>query len=503
MMEGKNFIAGQFISAKSPLSPTKTFRKINPSTIEPLGDWPDTGPKQVGKAVEVARNTFPTWRKLSRVKRAEYFDNLCTILKQRQDEIVRVISLETGKNLNESFAEFNESLHMAQYTFSQGREPYGTVVASEIAEKDITVFRKPKGVVAVISPWNFPFAIGGFWTSAPALLEGNTVVFKPSEDTPMTGQLIAELYQAAGFPTGVFNVIHGGAVTGSSLVEADVDHICFTGSAEVGQCIRKHCANTWHKTCSCEMGSKSAVVVFDDASSDLAVQTCIASAYKLSGQRCVSAGRLLVHHKIFDDFCERFTEVSKKIKVGDPFKVPDAFYGPLINIQQFERVQKFNKMTLDRTNVLLEGKPLEGHGYYLTPHVYACKWEDAHAEDDHGKLTHPFLRQEVFGPHVAIIPFDDADDAVRIYNDTDFGLSLACITTNMSVARYMRDNCDFGLGYHNLPSIGAASHTPFGGIKKSGYGGSSAAGTFRVVTHEVTWTTNFQEGGFQFEQGLK
>ena len=178
------------------------------------------------------------------------------------------------------------------------------------------LFRKPKGVIAVISPWNFPAAIGGFWCTAPALLEGNTVVWKPSEETPGIGQVITELYTMAGFPPGVINLIHGDGFVGKTLVEhPDINHICFTGSYEVGREIQLACASQGKKSCSCEMGSKSAVIVFADTNIDMAVKACITSAYKLSGQRCVSAGRMIIEHKIFDEFTSKFVEASKGIRL--------------------------------------------------------------------------------------------------------------------------------------------------------------------------------------------
>lgn len=507
-VRGKNYVNGQWLDPNNALNPQKVFVAYAPHTQESYGTFPNTAQAAVNKAVFAAREAQKAWKKLSRVARAEYFDKLVEVMRRRKDDIVNAISVETGKNLNESFAEYNEAVHMAQYTFGQGREAFGRVVASEIADKDVSVFRKPKGVVAVIAPWNFPFAIGGFWTSAPALLEGNTVVFKPSEETPYCGQLIAELYHEAGFPAGTFNLVHGDGSTGSYLVHADVDHICFTGSAEVGRSIRRHCAETWNKSCSCEMGSKSAVVVFDDAPLDVAVKAAVASAFKLSGQRCVSAGRIMVQRSIFQKFAEAFAAEATNLKVGDPFKEPDSFFGPLINETQMKRVLEFNQKTLKvartgpaRTHILLEGKRLDRPGWFLSPHVYVCEWDDQYKAEDQNDFS--FMRQEVFGPHVVLIPFNDVDDAVRIYNDTDYGLSMAVITTNMQIARHMRDNCDYGLGYHNLPSIGAESHIPFGGVKKSGYGGSSAAGSFAAVTHEVTWTANFQRDGFQFCQGMK
>lgn len=500
MYVGLNYINGDFC----PNRPD--FSKYNPSTGETVGVFPNSNPREVMEAVSAAKEAQKKWRAVSRVVRAEYFDKLCDLIKIRLAYIADQISLETGKSLNESKAEVVEALHMTQYTFGMGRMPCGDVVSSEIAAKDAYVLRKPKGVVGVVAPWNFPFAIGGFWTSAPAILEGNCVVFKPSEDTPIVGQTIASLYDAAGFPPGVFNLIHGDGETGAWLVQhSDVNHICFTGSAEVGMKIRKVCAGTWHKSCSCEMGSKSAVIVFDDADMELALSACIASAFKLSGQRCVSSGRLLIQRKVYDDFCAKFTDLARSITVGDPFDEPAPFMGPLINRRQMEHVQLQNEKTKEfpgHIEVLMEGKQLERPGYYLTPHVYKVKkWHVLDLLDSVGKPHPVFLRQEVFGPHVALIPFDTLDEAIDIYNDTDYGLALGVVTSDFKKARECRDRCEFGLGYWNSGSIAAESHLPFGGVKKSGSGGGSAAATFKAVTNEVTWTVN--HGPLAFPQGLK
>ncbi len=486
MYIGMNYINGSFC----PTRPD--FSDINPSTEESLGMFPQSTLLEVEEAVTAAHFAFPGWKRLSRINRADYMERLCQAIRDRHDDLVKAISEETGKNLNESHAEVIEALHMAQYCFGKGRESFGSVVASEIAEKDAYAFRKPKGVVAVIAPWNFPFAIGGFWCAAPALLEGNTVVLKPSEDTPYLGQLTAELYDAAGFPPGVFNVVHGDGNTGAALsVNDKVAHICFTGSAEVGRTIRTVCANSWHKTSSCEMGSKSACMIFDDADYDLALSAAIASAFKLSGQRCVSSGRLLVQQSIYQKFCEDFAALAGKVKTGDPF-AESSTYGPLINAGQRSRVEQYNQFVRDDKDatVLLDGQRVGDKGYFLSPHVYQVKWGNK-----------PYLKQEVFGPHVALIPFGDIDDAVRIYNDTDYGLALGVITNDFKKARFIRDECDFGLGYWNGGSIAAESHLPFGGLKKSGNGWPSAAGTFHAVTHEVAWTVN--HGGLAFPQGMK
>lgn len=488
---GKNFINGVWEPARSD------FLSDNPSTEEEVGTFPRSSKEEITRAIKSARDSQFTWRSLSRIARAEYFDKLCQVIKNRIYYIVEYISKETGKTKNESLAEVNEALHMAQYTFGKGRESYGEVLSSEIALRDSYVIRKPKGVVAVIAPWNFPFAIGGFWCAAPALLEGNTVVFKPSEDAPVVGQIIAELYKEAGFPPGVFNLIHGNGEVGNALVHSDVDHICFTGSAEVGQSIRRICADSWHKTYSCELGSKSAVMVFADSDIKLALNAAIASAYKLSGQRCVSSGRILVENSIFFEFAEKFVEMSKRVKIGDPLddNNPDVMMGPLINRKQLNRVVEFNRLAASDkyTQVLLTSTHPEGKGHFLTPFVYTTKWRFPEKR--------PFLSKEVFGPHVALIPFNNLDEAISIYNDTEYGLALGVITNDMKKAREVRERCDFGLGYWNSGSIAAESHLPFSGVKKSGVGGGSVAATFDAVTHKVTWTVN--HGPLSFPQGLK
>jgi aldehyde dehydrogenase (NAD+) len=244
------------------------------------------------------------------------------------------------------------------------------------------------------------------------------------------------------------------------------------------------------------MGSKSGVIVCADADIDMAVKACVASAYKLSGQRCVSAGRLIVEYAAYDEFVNKFIEASKKLTVGDPFSKPAPDIGPLINAAQKNRVIDFNyKSSQDQdTHVLLAGLPITGKGHFMMPHVYTTTWKENESRS--------FLKNEVFGPHVAIIPFHDLDEAIHIYNDTDYGLSLSICTNDYKKMRKVREECEFGLGYVNLPCVGAESGAPFGGVKKSGYGGSSAAGTFDNVVHKVTWTVN-HSNEIKMAQGLK
>ena len=489
MYLGKNYINGVWGEHR------KDFSSLNPATEEPCAWFPTTPAADVRVAVDAAKVAQKKWRKVSRVIRGELLKKVAQLVEGKYfDRLCEAISIETGKNYNESIAEVNEALHMAEYAWGCAKQPYGEMIASELADKDAYMLRKPVGVVAIVSPWNFPVAIAGFWNAAPALVEGNAVVWKPSEDTPMCAQIVTEIYEEAGVPEGLFNLIHGDGAVGEALVhDDDVNVILFTGSAEVGQKIRQHCANTWHKTCSCEMGSKSACLVFEDSwanGSEMVMDACIASSFKLSGQRCVSSGRHLIQRSIYDEFCTEFSRRVTGIKTG-PFTDDKSFYGPIINESQLKRVRNFNELVRkdDDAEVLNDGS-FQGKGYFSLPFVYKTEWRDV-----------PYLKSEVFGPHVALIPFDTVDDAIRIYNDTEYGLAVGILTDSHIIARQCRDECEYGMCYWNGGSIAAESHNGFGGVKKSGNGYSSAARTYQAVSHEVSWVVNHGTT-IQFPQGM-
>jgi aldehyde dehydrogenase (NAD+) len=357
--------------------------------------------------------------------------------------------------------------------------------------------RHPKGVVAAITPWNFPFAIP-LWLLGPSLVEGNTVVFKPSEDTPLMGQKVVDYLERAGIPPGVLNLIQGdGERAGRPLVtHPEVDVVAFTGSYDVGSEIRKICAASPHKFAVCEMGGKNAVVIFDDADFQIALNAALLSAYKTTGQRCVSSGKLIVHETLYPKFCEEFVKLSKRVNVGDPLN-EKTFMGPLINEAGRKKMDTYNDLARkEGGRVLLEGGTLKGkeydRGHFVSPFVYQM--------DYHSKIR--VLREEVFAPHVAIVPFRTIEEAIQIYNDTDYGLALAVITEDYRKAWRIREECEYGLGYVNLPSIGAEVHLPFGGVKKSGTGMPSAATLIDAVTHRTAWTVN-NATEIKMAQGLK
>jgi len=479
-IKGRHFISGSWIDSSS-----STFPSTSPANHDDvIGNFPNGTPQLAEEAVAAARSAYPAWRRMSRIHRADLFDKLAQIIQRETDSLAILMAREAGKNVTECRAEVIEGLHMVQYVFGTGRMPVGDIIASEIAEKDAFVRRKPWGVVAVITPWNFPFAVP-LWMLGPSLLEGNTAVFKPSEDTPGVGQRIVEIFIEAGFPVGTINLIHGDGVVGEALVRnPEVNVVLFTGSYDVGKRIQQISAEFPDRIVAAEMGSKSAVIVCDDARLDLAVSAGIISAFKTSGQRCVSAGRLLVAEKLVDAYVEKFIATAKKIRIGDPLDSTN-FTGPVINEAAVEKVTRYNKLAREEgAEILLDGDRMtigdHAKGCYMSPFVYRLK---------HGSKVR-CLREEVFGPHLAIIPFATLDDAIRIYNDTDYGLSLGLITESYRTMRTVREECNFGMGYVNLPCIGAEVHLPFGGVKKSGNGHPSAAGLVEAVTHKIAWTVN-------------
>jgi aldehyde dehydrogenase (NAD+) len=498
-VNGRHYIAGQW---RTPAG--ATFNSTNPARqSETVGVFPLGVKADADEAVAAARKAFPAWRRTSRILRAELFDKLAQLVKRDTDALAQLMARECGKVVTECRAEVIEGLHMIQYVFGTGRMPMGDVLSSEIAEKDTFMRRKPWGVAAVITPWNFPFAVP-LWMLGPSLVEGNTVVFKPSEDTPAVGQRIVELFEEAGFPAGVVNLVHGEGEAGESLVRnPGVNCVLFTGSYDVGKRIAEISAGFHDRIVASETGSKSAVIVAEDAKLDLAVTSGLISAFKTSGQRCVSAGRVLVHEKLIDKFAEKLVAVAKRIKIGDPLDA-DNFTGPVINKAAMEKIERYNALSKEEgATILLQGARLpspsgrgvggegEPDGNFLSPHIYRIA---------HGPKVR-CIREEVFGPHLAIIPFKDNEDAVRIYNDTDYGLSLAIITESYRTMRYFRDECEYGMGYVNLPCIGAEVHLPFGGVKKSGNGHPSAAGLIEAVTHKTAWTVNHAEE-VKMAQGL-
>ncbi len=491
-----HYIDGSWTSESS----AETFESVNPATGERLGEFARATPEDAQVAVGAAQRAFADWRDHSYVDRAEYLWEIYHELRERTDELGEIVAKESGKERSEGKADVVEAAHMVEWAAGNARHPHGDVVPSEIGAKDAYMRRKPRGVVGCITPWNFPVAIP-FWHMAVALVEGNTVVWKPAEQTPWCGQIIAEMFDDTGIPDGVFNLVHGFGDAGNAIVEDDrVDTILFTGSAEVGHQIAGKVGAEAGKLAACEMGGKNAVIVTDRADLDVAVHSAIMSSFKTTGQRCVSSERLIVHADVYDEFKTRFVELANQVAVGDPLD-PETFMGPVIDAELVEKVKKYNQLARDEgATVLVDREELEdeeipdGHedGNWVGPFVYEIEYDpDLRC-----------LREEVFGPHVALIRYDgDVETAIEIHNATDYGLAGAIISEDYRQIHAFRDRAEIGLAYANLPSIGAEVQLPFGGVKKSGNGYPSAREVIEAVTERTAFTLNNAKD-IEMAQGL-
>ncbi len=481
-----NYIDGKFTWNPS----IKIFLSKNPANLSDiLGGFPESSDNDLERAIKSARKAFPAWRDLGMVKRSEYFFKLARLIEDQKTELARIVCRESGKQINESLADVVEMLHMIQYGFSKSFEGVaGKLFHDEIPEKECMARFIPRGIVACISPWNFPMAIP-MWEMGLSLVYGNVIILKPSEETPLCGSTIASLMHKAGFPPGVFQLLHGhGENIGWKLVKhPEVASVLFTGSYDVGAKIKQEVAKHYNKFCAIETGGKSAVIILEDAKIDsLAIPSALASGFKTAGQRCVSANRIIVHQNRYVEVCEKMIEEAKTLKVGDPFDTT-VFYGPMINRAGVVKGLEFNRRAKDEGFKILldrnkEGRPSK-NGCWLMPFLYTGEW----------KSDSYVLTNEAFSPHVAIIPADSVEQAVAIYNDTKYGLAASVITENYRQMRRVRDNVKCGIFYWNLPCIGAGVRLPFGGVKASGNLIPSAAGILPAITHLQAVTYNYGE----------
>ena len=492
----QHYIGGEWTDGEG----TETFESTNPATGETLGEFHRGTDADVEHALTAADDAFEEWRALSHIDRAEYLWDIYHELKERHEELGEIVTKECGKEISEGKADVTEAWHMVEWAAGDARHPRGDVVPSEIPGKDAYMRRKPRGVVGCITPWNFPVAIP-FWHMAVTLVEGNTVVWKPAEQTPWCGQVIAEMFDSTGIPDGVFNMVQGYGDAGEAIVEDDrVSTVLFTGSAEVGHEIAGEVGGESGKLAACEMGGKNGIVVTSEADMDTAVHSAVMSSFKTTGQRCVSSERLIVHEDLYEEFKERFVEVAESVAVGDPLD-ENTFMGPLIEEEHREKVTGYNDLAREEdVNVLVDRTELDdeeipdGHegGVWTGPFVYEA---DPH---DDLRVTH----EEVFGPHVALLKYSgDIEDGVKIHNDTEYGLAGAIISEDYREINHFRDNAEIGLAYGNLPCIGAEVQLPFGGVKKSGNGYPSAREVIEAVTERTAWTLNNADE-IQMAQGL-
>lgn len=444
----------------------------NPANNDDLiGLFPTSTVNDVNEAVAAAKAAFEKWRLVPAPKRGDVLKVVGDIMLERKDEISFEMTREMGKVFAETKGDTQEGIDTAYYAASEGRRLFGMNTPSELPNKMNLSFRVPIGVAGIISPWNFPMAIPT-WKIFPALVTGNTVVFKPAELTPKTATTLVEIIDEAmkivlgkDYIPGVINLVHGkGRVVGEAfLAHPDINLISFTGSTEVGKRINE-AGGKMLKRISLELGGKNAQIVMPDADFDLAIDAVLWGAFGTTGQRCTATSRLILHKDIHDEFVEKLLFRVKKLKLGyGNDKGVDV--GPCVSEAQRNTVDSYVKIGLeeDKAKLVAGGKIATGpgleKGWFYEPTIFTGV-----------KPEHRLAKEEIFGPVLAVIKCDDLDGAIKILNNTEYGLSSSIFTKNVNDAFKAVRDIQAGITYINGATIGAEAHMPFGGVKGTGNG---------------------------------
>jgi alpha-ketoglutaric semialdehyde dehydrogenase len=455
----RNYVGGEWVEASSG----ETFESTNPATGEPIGTFPKSSVEDVDRAIEAAKEAYESWRLVPAPKRAEILFRVGQRFLDRKDELTELMVEEMGKVRAEAGGDVQEAIDMTYYMAGEGRRLFGQTTPSEMPDKFQMSVRQPIGVVGAITPWNFPIAIPS-WKIAPALVCGDTVVFKPATDTPMLGERFVEIFEEAGLPPGVLNIVHGGGGTvGERLVKhPDVPLISLTGSREVGVQTAKNAAPLL-KHVHLELGGKNAIIVMDDADLELAVDGIVWSAFGTSGQRCTAASRVIAARTVYDQLQSKLVERAEQLRLGNGLD-EDVDVGPVINRSALEKIHSYTEIGRDEGATLTTGGEIATEngldkGFFYRPTVFAD--------------VEPGMRiaqEEIFGPTTALIRASDVEEAIRIANDVEFGLSSSIFTSDVNKAfRAIRD-LNAGITYINAGTTGAEVHLPFGGTKQTGNG---------------------------------
>jgi acyl-CoA reductase-like NAD-dependent aldehyde dehydrogenase len=455
----KNFIDGRWVDSVSG----NAFEDVDPATGEVIATATKSTVADIDKAVEAAKRAADAWRLYPAPKRGEILYRAGEIMLERKDELAREMTIEMGKVLGEARGDVQEGIDMTYYIAGEGRRQFGDVVPAELPNKWAMSMRHPHGVVAAITPWNFPFAIPT-WKIMPALILGNTVVFKPASATPMLAVRLVEILEAAGLPKGVLNLILGpGGDLGDHLVQHPaVDLVSFTGSSDTGAHISEITGRLL-KRVTAELGGKNAIVVLDDADVDLALEGIVWSAFGTSGQRCTAASRVIVNKGVANDVIDKLVGRAKKLKMGHGLDAGTDL-GPVVSKAAQDKVASYMPIAEKEGATIAAGGriPTEGalaKGFFHEPTVLIDV-----------KPNMRVAQEEIFGPVTAVIEVNSIDEAIKVLNSTKYGLSCSVYTKNINNAfRFMRD-AETGLVYVNAGTIGAEIQLPFGGMKTTGNG---------------------------------
>jgi aminomuconate-semialdehyde/2-hydroxymuconate-6-semialdehyde dehydrogenase len=476
-IDSLHYIDGKYI----PLENGKTFENINPATEEVLGLVAEGGKEEVDQAVKVARKALKgEWGNMPLKQRSNILRKIGDLILERQDELAALETLDTGKPL---WLSTNVDIDRAANNFYFFAD-YMTTVGTEAYQQDDVAMhyaiRRPVGVVGLINPWNLPLFLLT-WKLAPALAAGNTAVMKPSEVTPMTATVLAEICKDAGLPDGVVNIVHGFGETGAAITShADVDAIAFTGETITGTEIMKAAAPTLKKL-SFELGGKNPNVIFADADMEDVIDTTLRSSFINQGEVCLCGSRVYVERPAYDEFLEKFVARAKELTVGDPFD-PDTKVGALVSEEHYNKVLSYLDIAKEEGGTfLLGGKAAEGFdkGFFVEPTVITGLGKDSRC-----------VREEIFGPVITVIPFDTEEEVMEQVNDTHYGLSASLWTSDIKRATRLSAQIEAGIVWVNTWFL-RDLRTPFGGMKHSGIGREGGAHSFDFYSELTNITLKF------------
>lgn len=471
-VKGYNVINGKLQSA----SDGKTFESLNPALLtDCLGEFPLSTKEDVHEALHAARNAFPSWSATPAPTRGQIIGNMGRLLMQYKDDIVRVETREIGKTLKESAGSVQEAIDTCLFFQSEGRRLYGQTVNSELPDKELFTYRRPLGVCGIINACNFPAAVP-FWKMIPAIMCGNTCVWKSPQDAPLLSFMLTRIIHEAGLPNGVINLVHGkGSGAGQHLVDAVdeglINKISFTGSTAVGKMIGEVCGRNL-VSASLELGGKNPLVIMPSADIENAVEGAYWSGFGTAGQRCTSLGNLIIHEDIYDEFIEKLMDKVRTTTIGDSMVHENVLYGPMLSekyandfLRDLQLCEKSGarklwgsgRITTTNKPDNFLGNPEEG--VYMWPHVYADVTEDMEC-----------FHEEIFGPAITIAKAKDFEHALHLANASPYGLSSAIYTNDRLEAYRYKTGIKAGMTGINNSTTGAEAHLPFGGVKGSGNG---------------------------------
>ncbi len=455
-----NFIDGRWV----PSVTGRTFENRNPADTDDLiGRFQDSGREDVDAAIHAATRAYETWRLVPAPVRAEMLFRAAQVILDRKEQYARDMTREMGKVLSETRGDVQEAIDMTFYMAGEGRRMFGQTVPSELRNKFAMSVRQPLGVCSVITPWNFPMAIPS-WKIIPALVCGNTVVFKPASQTPLSAWNFVKVLEDAGVPKGVVNMVTGdGDQVGTPLTTSpSVRVVSFTGSTHVGRIVNQAAAPTFKKV-HLEMGGKNVIMIMDDANLELAVDGCLWGGFGTAGQRCTAASRVVVHQKVYRAFIEQFVARAQALVVGNGLN-DETQVGPSNSQSQLDTVMRYVRIGREEGATLAcGGHRLEkdglSRGYFHEPTIFTDV-----------RPTMRIAQEEIFGPVVSVIPCGSLEEAVAIGNGVEYGLSASIYTQDINRAFSAMRDLYTGIFYVNAPTIGAEVHLPFGGTKNTGNG---------------------------------